>query len=54
MRFFASWWERVPTRPVGKALGVATLVVVLGLGFSAPAVQTTLSAFLRPVGEIWG
>lgn len=56
MRFFASWWERVPTRQVGKAVGVVALVAVLGFGFSfsTSAAQTWFTNLPRPIGEYWG
>ena len=54
MRFFASWWERVPTRSVCRAVGVVALVAVLGFGFRTSAAQIAFTNLPGPAGEYWG
>jgi hypothetical protein len=48
MRFFASWWERVPARQY-----VPTVLFVLGFGLGSGSLVRILEGLLRPVGTYW-
>jgi hypothetical protein len=48
MRFFASWWERVPARQYGP-----TVLLVLGFGLGSGSLFGILEGLLRPVGSYW-
>ena len=50
MRFFASWWERLPVREVAPGALVAVLV---GLGQFGEFVGF-IRALLGPVAHTWG
>jgi hypothetical protein len=50
MRFFASWWERLPVREVAPA---ALVVVLFGLG-QWGQVDGIIRAILGPIGHLWG
>jgi hypothetical protein len=46
MRFFASWWERIPVREVAPVV-VAMVAAVAGFGVTSHFVQ-------RILGSVWG
>ncbi|HEV7663446.1 MAG TPA: hypothetical protein VGQ62_07920 [Chloroflexota bacterium] len=46
MRFFASWWERIPVRAVGPSL-FAVFAGAAVLGYGSPLFQNIL-------GSVWG
>jgi hypothetical protein len=48
MRFFASWWDRVPARQIAPSL---VTVLVLGLGFGR--VADVLKFVVQPIGTYW-
>jgi hypothetical protein len=48
MRFFASWWERVPARQV-----VPALVTVMAFGFGLGRTSEFLNFFLGRLGSYW-
>ncbi len=49
MRFFSSWWQRVPGREVASTL-LTALAVIGALGHAGAFVR----AFLGPYGFNWG
>jgi hypothetical protein len=56
MRFFASWWERVPTRQINSILAVALVVAIVGVQLGSAVRGTGLRAAFfsqSPVGEVW-
>jgi hypothetical protein len=48
MRFFASWWDRVPARQIAPSL-VTVLVLGLGSGMALEVLQLVF----QPVGTYW-
>ncbi len=56
MRFFASWWERVPVRQIGAVVAVVAVLGLLSFQFGAGARPGSVFANLhiqRPSGEVW-
>jgi len=50
MRFFASWWERIPARQFGPSLATA---LVLGYGFGFGSVSDFVNVLLNRAGSYW-
>jgi len=55
MRFFSSWWERVPTRHLSAVVALVAIVAVVGAQVHVPQggpmagrIQTN-----GPKGEVW-
>jgi hypothetical protein len=48
MRFFSSWWERLPTRHIAPLL-----ITSLVLGFGWGSAFEVLKVILKPVGAYW-
>jgi hypothetical protein len=57
MRFFASWWERVPVRRIGAVVAVVAVVglVTIQVGVSSRATAPHFSNIHAqlPQGEVW-
>lgn len=49
MRFFASWWERIPVREAAPTL-LAVLAFAIAFGHAGGVVR----ALFAPVGFVWG
>ena len=50
MRFFASWWERLPSRAVAPTVLMALAVV----GFLGNNLDAFIKALLGSCGFVWG
>ena len=56
MRFFATWWDRMPVRHIGAALAVVAIVVMVGAQFSVPRggpAAPKIHLNNGPQGEVW-
>jgi hypothetical protein len=54
MRFFASWWERVPVQRIGTAIVVIVLVGFIGTHLDGSQSGSLSSKFMfLPSGEVW-
>jgi len=57
MRFFASWWERVPTRHLSVIVAAVAVAAIVGTQVSVPqrgsAASSVYVASNRPTGEVW-
>ena len=57
MRFFASWWERVPTRHLSVIVAAVAIAAIVGAQVSVPqrgsGASSVQMATNRPTGEVW-
>jgi hypothetical protein len=55
MRFFSSWWERVPTRHLSAVLALVAIVAVVGVQVHAPQGGSLAGKIHShgPTGEVW-
>ena len=55
MRFFSSWWQRVPTRHLRAVVALVAVVAVVGAQVQVPQGGSMPGRIhtLGPKGEVW-